>query len=106
MREIKVVSWNVQDGEGKTHSEDLLMLLNLLVLNKDPKELPRGYEQFKLFSKLTKAFEKASETKILILEEDIYKFLRTMVERDIPSIWGTSRNIVEAVELFMNATEN
>ncbi len=105
MRNIEVKEWIVVDAEKKEHKEDLLMLLSLLVTNKKPEELPRGLEQFKLFTKLTKAFEKAGETKVLVLEEDTYKFLKATVEKDIPSIWGKNKNIVEAINVFMDAKE-
>lgn len=105
MRNIEVKSWTVISPDKTEHTEDLLMLLSLLVMNKKPEELPRGYLQFCLFTKLTKAFEKAAETKILVLEEDVYKFLKSTVEKDVPSIWGTNARIVEAIELFMNCKE-
>ena len=105
MRNIAVKEWTVVDTEKNEHKEDLLMLLSLLVTNKKPEELPRGLEQFKLFTKITKAFEKASETKVLVLEEDVYKFLKNTVEKDIPSIWGTNKNIVEAINIFMETKE-
>jgi len=106
MRSIEVKSWKVNTADGKEVTEDTLMLLSILVTNKKPEELPRGYEQFKLFTKLTKAFEKAAETKILLLEEDTYSFLKNTVEKDIISIWGTNKNIVEAITLFMEAPES
>jgi len=105
MRNIKVEEWTVRAADGKEVKEDLLMLLSLLVTNKKPEELPRGLEQFKLFTKITKAFEKAQETKILVLEEDTYKFLKATVEKDIPSIWGANANIVSAVNAFLDAKE-
>ncbi len=106
MRTIEVKEWIVLDSEKKEQKEDLLMVLSVLVTNKKPEELPRGLEQFKLFGKLVKAFEKAGETKVLVLEEDVYKFLKNTVEKDIPSTWGSNKNIVEAIELFMNAKED
>ncbi len=105
MRNIKVIEWTAIDAEKKEYKEDTLMLLSLLVTNKKPEELPRGLEQFKLFAKITKAFEKAAETKILTLEEDTYKFLKNTVEKDIPSIWGTRSKIVEAINAFIEAKE-
>ena len=105
MRNIEVKEWIVIDAEKKEHKEDLLMLLSLLVTNKKPDELPRGFEQFKLFRKLTVAFEKATESRVLVLEEDVYKFLKSTVETSIPSIWGTNKNIVEAINLFMESRE-
>jgi len=105
MRSIEVKEWKSKTPDGKEVTEDTLMLLSLLVTNKDPATLPRGYEQFKLFTKLTKAFEKAAETKTLVLEEDTYKFLRSTVETSIPAVWGTNSRIVEAILLFMEARE-
>ncbi len=105
MRNINVLEWTVVDVEKKEHKEDLLMLLSLLVTNAKPEELPRGFENFKLFTKLTRAFEKAQETKILVLEEDVYRFLKNTVEKNVPSIWGTNKNIVDALTLFMEARE-
>jgi len=105
MRNINVLEWTVIDAEKKEHKEDLLMLLSLLVTNQDPTTLPKGLEQFKLFTKLTRAFEKAQETKTLILEEDTYRFLKNTIEKNIPSIWGTNSRIVEAINSFLDAKE-
>ncbi len=105
MRNIEVKSWNIKTGEGKEVTEDTLLVLSLLVTNQDPVTLPKGYAQFQLFTKLTKAFEKAAETRVLVLEEDVYKFLKNTVENNIPSIWGTNANIVNAINGFMNAVE-
>jgi len=106
MRSIKVSEWISLDKDKKEVTEDLLMLLSVLVTNTAPEDMPRGYLQFQLFTKLTRAFEKAQETKILLLEEDTYKFLKNTVEKDIISIWGTNKNIVEAITLFMEAPES
>ncbi len=105
MRKIEIKSWKVKTPDEKEIDESLLSALSVLVTNKKPEDMPRGFESFKLFGKLVKAFEKAEETKILTLEEDVYKFLKNTVEHDIPSSWGASKNIVEAIELFMNARE-
>jgi len=105
MRRIPVTEWAIKTAEGTEGKENLLMVLSILVTNKKPEELPRGLEQFKLFSKLTKAFEKAEQTKVLELEEDIYKFLKNTIDRDIPSVWGANKNIVGAIDAFYNAKE-
>lgn len=105
MRSIEVKSWTVVDNEKKEHSEDTLMLLSLLVMNQDPTTLPKGFESFKLFTRLTRAFEKAQESKTLVLEEDVYKFLKNNVEKNVPSMWGANSNIVNALTLFMDAKE-
>jgi hypothetical protein len=105
MRKINVTEWTVKNPEGVETKENLLQVLSILVTNKKPEDLPRGLEQFKLFNKLIKAFEKAEVSKILELEEDTYKFLKNTIDRDIPSIWGTNKNIVEAIDNFYNAKE-
>jgi len=105
MRRITVTEWPIKTAEGTEGKESLLQVLSILVTNKKPEEMPRGLEQFKLFNKLVKAFEKAEQTKVLELEEDTYKFLKDTVNRDIPSIWGTNKNIVEAIDAFYNAKE-
>ena len=105
MRSIKVSEWISLDKDKKEVTEDLLMLLSVLVTNTAPDDMPRGYLQFQLFTKLTRAFEKAQETRVLILEDDVYKFLRNNIEKNIPSFWGTNKNIVNAIEMFMNVKE-
>jgi F0F1-type ATP synthase delta subunit len=105
MRKINISEWTVRDAEGKEGKENLLQVLSILVTNKKPEELPRGLEQFKLFNKLVKAFEKAEATKVLELEEKEYQFLKNTIDRDIPSIWGTNKSIVQSIDLFYNAPE-
>ncbi len=105
MRRITVTEWSGKAADGTEGKEDLLMVLSILVTNKKPEDLPRGFESFKLFNKLTKAFEKANETKVLELEETEYKFLKNTIDRDIPSVWGSNKNIVEAIDSFYNAKE-
>ena len=114
MRKIKLESWKSKvpkyDTDGKINGaeekdEDLLDALNVLIANKTPEEMPRGLEHFRTFGRLTKAFEKASESKVLELEEADYKFLKETIDKDVPSIWGMNENILKAIEDFMTAKE-
>lgn len=105
MRKIKVFEWKAKDESGKDITEDTLLLLNLLISNKKPEEMPKGLDKFRIFSKLLNAFEKAQETKVLELEEREYNFLKNIIEKDIPSIWGGNKNISKAIEEFMEAKE-
>jgi hypothetical protein len=105
MRKINVSEWNVKNAEGVEAKENLLQVLSILVTNKKAEDLPKGYDAFKLFNKLTKAFEKAEQTKVLELEETEYKFLKNTIDRDIPSVWGANKNIVAAIDSFYNAVE-
>jgi len=105
MRKINISEWTVRDADGKEGKENLLQVLSILVTNKKPEDLPRGLEQFKLFNKLVKAFEKAEATKVLELEETEYAFLKNIVEKDTPSIWGINKSIFDALMLFMEAKQ-
>ena len=105
MRKIKLNKWKIITPDGKEGEEDLLLALNVLIANKKPEEMPRGLEKFRLFNKLSKAFEKAEESKELILEEAEYKFLKDTIDKDIPSIWGANKNLSEAIEAFLDAKE-
>ena len=113
MRKIKLEKWKskspVYDSEGKAtgefeeKDEDLLVAFNVLIANKDPKEMPRGLDKFRTFSRLAKAFDKASESRVLELEETEYIFLKDEIEKNIPSAWGLNENIMKAVESFLDA---
>lgn len=116
MRRIRIESWKARvlkfDETGKvvpgkfdTAEENLLVAFNNLIAAKEPKDMPRGLDQFRLFNRLSKAFEKAEKTKILELEEVDYKFLKDTIERDIPSAWGMSINISKAIEEFLEAKQ-
>ena len=104
MRKIKIEKWKVKTPNGEAE-EDLLMALNALISAKKPEEIPRGLDKFRLFHRLSKAFEKAETSKILELEEFDYKFLKDTVEKDIPSVWGLNPNIAKAFEEFLEAKE-
>ena len=115
MRKIKIETWKsnvpVYGEDGKTivdtqeKDEDLLTALNVLIANKDPKDMPRGLDKFRLFGRISKAFTKAEETKVLELEESDYSFLKESVEKDTPASWGMNENILKAIEGFLNAEE-
>lgn len=115
MRRIKIETWksNVpvygEDGttlvETKEVDEDLLTVLDVLIRNKKPEEMPRGLDKFRLFGRISKAFSKAEETKVLELEESDYSFLKECVEKDTPAQWGMNESISKAIEDFLNAGE-
>ena len=114
MRKVKVETWkaNVPERDElgniigtKLVDENLLVALNNLIGAKKPEDIPKGLDKFRLFNRLSKAFEKAEKTKELVLEESDYKFLKDTVEKDIPSIWGMSQGISKAIESFLEAKE-
>lgn len=115
MRKIKIEAWksNVPkfDADGITiigteeKDEDLLTALNVLIANKRPEDMPRGLDKFRLFGRISKAFEKADESKVLELEDVDYSFLKEGIEKDTPAAWGMNKNIVKAIEGFLEAKQ-
>ena len=113
MRKIKIETWksNVpkyENGEivGATEKDETLLdAINVLIANKKPEDMKRGLDQFRTMSRLSKAFIKAEKTDILELEEVDYSFLKDEIEKNIPSTWGMNSNIMESIELFLEAKE-
>ena len=114
MRKIKIEKWksNVPkyDNEGEVvgtteKDETLLDAINVLLINKKPEEMPRGLDNFRTMSRLSKAFEKADKSGILELEEVDYSFIKKDLEKNIPSQWGMNQNIMKAIENFLDAKE-
>ena len=105
MRKIKIEKWKSKIADNKEIDEDLLVVLNVLIGNKRPEEVPRGLDKFRLFNRVTRAFEKADKTGILELEEFDYSFLKDTIEKDVPSTWGMNPNISKAIEEFLNAKQ-
>lgn len=103
MRKLKIEKWKAKTPDGKETEEDVLMVLSILISNKKPEEIPKGLDKFRLFSRLSKAFDKATKTNVLELEETEYMFLKETIEKDIPSIWAMNPNVAKSIEDFMNA---
>ena len=116
MRKIKIETWKSRvpkredcaDGTCKIvgygeADENLLVALNVLIANKKPEDMPRGLDNFRTMSRLSKAFEKADKSKVLELEEVDYKFLKDDMVKNIPSSWGMNENLMKAVESFLEA---
>ena len=113
MRKIKIEKWKSKvpkyGEDGKTivgtgeKDETLLDAINVLIANKDPKDMPKGLDNFRTMSRLSKAFEKAEKSGFLELEEVDYKFIKDDLEKNLPSAWGLNNNITNAIEEFLNA---
>jgi len=113
MRKIKIQTWKAKvpkyEGDKIVGTEDvdetLLSAINVLIANKKPEDIPRGLDKFRMFNRLTKAFEKAEKSGTLELEETDYSFLKKSIEGDIPSTWGFNDNLSKAIESFLDAKE-
>ncbi len=103
MYKISIEDWPVKGPNGEEGKENLLVLMGYLVSQN--KEVPTGFAAFQLFNKIVKAFEKADTTKVLELEEPVYKFLKNIVEKNIPSNWSGNPAIYKAVVSFMEAKD-
>jgi hypothetical protein len=104
MRKVKIKNWKVKTPDGEKE-ENLLVAINAIINSLKPQEMPVGIEKFKIFGKIAESFEKAEKTGTLELEEREYQFLRDTIEKKVPAGWAFSKNISEAIELFMNAKE-
>lgn len=105
MRRIEVNTWKTKDREGKDLDENILIALNVLLGNKKPEEIPKGLDKFRLFGRLARAFDNAEDKGVLELEESDYGFLREIVEKDVPSLWGMNDNLSKAIEDFLGAKQ-
>ncbi|KKM59921.1 hypothetical protein LCGC14_1547040 [marine sediment metagenome] len=95
MRKIKIETWKskvpkyAEDGitmVGTTEKEeDLLTALNVLIASKKPEDMPRGLDKFRLFGRISKAFDEADVSKVLELEEADYSFLKDYQQLCVPS---------------------
>jgi hypothetical protein len=102
MRKIKIKTWKSKISEDREVDEDLLVAFNVLLGNKRPEDIPKGLDKARLFNRIRKAFDKADDTSELSLEEAEYEFLKSVVEKDIPSTWGMNTNLMDALEEFLN----
>ena len=105
MRKIEVVKWKEPMRDGSEREATTVDALNSLLSMARPEKIPRGLDQFRLFSRLMKAFDRAKESGVLELEETEYHFLKRMVESDIPASWAGIPEVVRAIDLFIDAKE-
>lgn len=105
MRKIQIEKWKAKLLDGQEIEENLLSALNALLIAKRPEDMPKGLDNFRLMNRLVKAFDKAEESGILELEEVEYSLLKHTIEKDIPSIWGSNKNITKAIDLFLEAKQ-
>lgn len=112
MKRINVVNWmtkipDIVGGEqvglkdGK--EENIIDVLNILIAGKKPEDMPRGLDNFRLLHRLSKAFDKAKKSKMLLLQVGDYEFLKKTIDKDVFGMWGMNDNISNAIEDFLDA---
>jgi len=105
-KKIEVVTWEDEytdpvTREKKTADMNTMKLIGVLINDKKPDELPKGWDNFRTFRRLAKAFDKAENNKILEIDDADYVFLKKIVEKDIPAKWAMIDKAWDAMEKFM-----
>lgn len=103
MRKIKLNKWLEKDREGKENDTDLRNIITIMVGNQKPDEMPRGIDNFRTMNRISNAFEKADADGELVLEETEYTYIKKILEKGIPAIWGANKDISEAIDAFFEA---
>ena len=93
------------DPNGKRIEENTIVAIEVLLNSLTPEKIGSGLETFKIFHRLTTAFEDAKKTEILMLEETDYEFIKQIINENIPSSWGMNEDIYNAIDCFMNAED-
>ena len=94
---MKLEFWKAKDLKGNEVTESIIDILTALLTFRDPKDLPRGFKQALIFSRILKAFENKKE---LMLDDEDYNFLKEIVDTDTPAIWGSNKNAMDALTKF------
>ena len=100
MRNIPIRKWNNGNLEQST-----LGLIGTIFSGMKLEDMPKGLEQFRLFSRLDNAFREAENTGTIHLEEADYALLKRIVEKHVPAIWAMNKNLSETIDLIVNAEE-
>lgn len=103
MRKIKLIEWDVDGNKpGEKVKEDLAIVLKAFLGTIPPQNMPRGFDQFRSFNKINKAFDTANKSRELVLENTKYMFIRTLINKFIPAQWSMKEERSEEVEKFMD----
>jgi len=105
MRRIKIQSWKEKDEKGNVLDANTLSALSYCLNVGLSSERIAGWDKARMVNALDRAFIKAKETGILELEEAQYAFLKKLVEKHMPAIWGGSKDILGAITEFIDAKE-
>lgn len=81
MKTIKVESWKAKSGETEVE-ESILSILTVLLSNKNPNDLPKGFQKAMMFHRIITAFSLAEKTKELLLDDIDYEFLKKLIDTE------------------------
>lgn len=112
MKKIENKTWKVRitvNKDGKLaeeeRTESLLVALTTLMNIADKDDIPKGFDQFRTFGRLAKAFDKAEKSGFLEIEDADYVVLKEIVKKKVPAQWAMNKNINDAITIFMDAGE-
>lgn len=89
--------------DGGEQEMSILTLINSLFNIIPPRDMPSGLHNFRIMQELVKAYEKAHDTGVLVLEEREYEFVRSLFERHVPASWAADEKVAQAITSFMEA---
>jgi len=105
MKEMKIEKWKANLPDGTEQDETILSAINVLIAVKKPEDIPRGIEKFQIFGKIANAFDSATKTGTLKLEDREYDFLRETIVTEIPSTWAFNKKLNKAINDFLKLKE-
>ncbi len=104
MKTIMVTKWTEKsmiDGQIEEVEVDVTTAISSLINSRDPQSIPKGFDMFRMFHRISLAFEKSKTSGTIELDDIDYDFIKKTILSDIPSQWGQNINIVNAIEEFM-----
>lgn len=113
MKSIENKKWTekvVRMVDGKQVVEELpaslITALGTLMSVAKQEDVPKGFSQFRSYSRIAKAFDQAEKSGTLELDDSDYILLKSLVDKNCPATWAFKPEIVEAVEAFMDADKS
>ena len=104
MRKFKVGSWE-EGPKGDKQKVTIIDVIKNLMNSQDPTKVPRGIDKFRTFSRLSKAFDESEKTGFVEVEQADFRFLKDLVEKDIPAKFALMSEVTDAVELMLDAED-
>ena len=112
---MKIKGWKVQipikDEQGRPTDkytlaeENLIMLLKYLISAQPMEQLPGGFKNFTVFSKVAQELELAEKKGALNMTPETHTFLKLIIDKNIPSTWGMNADVSSAITEFMTIDE-
>jgi hypothetical protein len=112
---IKIKSWKIVVKEVDTSDicktcgqpkivekevkESLCSAIYALITDKSAQE--KGYKEFLQIGRISEALRNADKSEILELDDTAYIFLRDYMEKNIPRVWAARKEVMDAVDEFM-----